>query len=431
MSYLAPSLLVILDCSRLKQRTIEDLFMNSRDRLADWELAHQILDELAVVIRNHPGLRALRERRREEDIAGKIAEEKPLQDVLEQILRRSPSLASIFLSGTRLSNPFASQDAPVADTFQGKHHPTYFHLKGHKPGESVSRQAYLGQRLRLTFETDVENEYFRRSLEPGEIAVAATLNEQPVEVTYVVNLFNGLAHLNMALPEAARPGDRLGLTVTVTDWTVVEEFVNQVQVEVCPAVPPHPGPRGERDHRNPRGAGEKTEPRPAGISLPRVEWVYEADWAREDFVSSMTQFSGMRATLAKAADEQTGVAEYDFYVNADNIYLKTELKATKQDPELVKAKFKTGMTLVGLGALRHGIGSEGKHSVQEDQGNGEARASGQSEEELVAIACDVLAPMLLPMIDGLGGLELDEAGVDNSPDAQDLVDSFSDEDGVS
>jgi hypothetical protein len=124
MSYLAPSLLVILDCSRLALRTIEDLFMNSRDRLADMELAHEILDELAFVIKVHPGLRLLREERRQEDIAGKIAEEKPLQDVLEQILKRSPALARIFLTGTRLSNPFASVDAIVAQEFRGKAHPS-------------------------------------------------------------------------------------------------------------------------------------------------------------------------------------------------------------------------------------------------------------------------------------------------------------------
>ena len=170
--------------------------MNSRDRLADEELAHEILDELADVIKTQPGLRLLRERRRQEDIAGKIADEKPLQDVLEQILKRSPALAQIFLAGTRLSNPFASADAPVAARFDGTEHPSYFRFKDHKSGEAVNRPAYIGQRFRLTFETDVENEFFRRSLDPGELEVKATLNGEPVALTSTMNLFNGLAHLN-------------------------------------------------------------------------------------------------------------------------------------------------------------------------------------------------------------------------------------------
>lgn len=426
MSYLAPSLLVILECSRLAGRTIEDLFMNSRDRLADEELAHEILDELADVIRTQPGLRLLRERRRQEDIAGKIADERPLQDVLEQLLKRSPALAQIFLVGTRLSNPFASADAPVAEKFVGKDHPTYFHFKDHKSGEGVTRPAYIGQRFRLTFETDVENEFFRRSLDPGELEVKATLNGEPVQLTSTMNLFNGLAHLNVTLPENTRVGDRLRVTVIVTDWVVVEEFVNHADVDIHAAIAPSSGGFGKRDDHRPKNTEGSVEPRPAGIAFPEVQWAYKADWNREAWITPMNEFSGMRATLADAADELTGVAQYDFWVNADNIFLQTELKATKQDPELVRAKFKYGMTLVGLGALRRASELKGVTVDSLDLPGRDVRSNGQSGEELVAMATDVVAPMLLPMIDGLGGLELEEAGVDQSPDAQDLADSLSD-----
>ena len=118
----------------------------------------------------------------------------------------------------------------------------------------------------------------------------------------------------------------------------------------------------------------------------------------------MDEFSGLRATLADAADEETGITKYDFFVNEDNIFLQTELKATKQEPKLVKAKFKYGMALVGLGALRaapkngdHKAPAEGDDDVRE-----------WSAEEYVALAADAVAPMLLPMIEGLGGLDLDE-----------------------
>jgi hypothetical protein len=303
---------------------------------------------------------------------------------------------------------------------------SYFHFKDHKGGEPVTRPAYLGQRLRLTFETDVENEYFRRSLEPGEIAVEATLNARQIEVTHAVNLFNGLAHLNVSLPETATAGDSLSLTVTVTDWTLVEEFVNHASIDIHGEIAPHPGPGGKRGSRNPKGRGDKTEPRPGGIQLPQVEWAYEADWNRESFITPMNQFSGMRAAIADAADETTGTAKYDFYVNADNIFLHTELKVTKQDPELVRAKFRYGMTLVGLGALRRAGEFVGGRADPDNESDAIAPAADQSEEGLVAMASDVLAPMLLPMIDGLGSLELEEAGIDQSPDAQDLTDSLSD-----
>ena len=64
MGYLTDSLLVVVDCSELLGRSREDLFMNSRDRLRSGSLRKKIENELSELIRNHPGLKALREKRR-------------------------------------------------------------------------------------------------------------------------------------------------------------------------------------------------------------------------------------------------------------------------------------------------------------------------------------------------------------------------------
>ncbi len=404
MSYLASSLLIVLDCSRLQGRTLEDLFMNSRDRLADEELAHEILDELAEVLRKHQGLRLLREQRRQEEVSGKLADEKPLEEVLAQLLRRSPSLARLFVTGARLANPFDTGEAPTAEEFKGKPHPTYFRFKDKKAGEELARAAHLGQRFRLDFETDVENEYFRRSANPGEFALTASLNGLPVSLTHSLNLFNGLAHLNVTPPADAAPGNELSVTVTVTDWTLVEEFVCKATLRLEAPVDTVSGPPGERKERNPPAPKGPQQPQPTGVELPRIEWVTREGWKRDEWERPMDEFSGLRATLADAADEETGITKYDFFVNEDNIFLQTELKATKQEPKLVKAKFKYGMALVGLGALRaapkngdHKAPAEGDDDVRE-----------WSAEEYVALAADAVAPMLLPMIEGLGGLDLDE-----------------------
>lgn len=414
MSYLANSLLVILDCSRLAGRTIEDLFMNSRDRLADEILGREILAELADVIKKHHGLRDLREARRQADIQGKIADERPLQDVLDSLLRRSPALARLFLLGSRLSNPFATNTAPSTGPFRGKPHPSYFRFRDHSVDHDIERPAHLGQRFRLTFETDVENEYFRRSSEPGELSVEGSLNGTAVLLTSNMNLFDGLGHLNVTLPDGAAVGDILSLTVTVTDYTIVEEFINRARITVTATAPTSPGGGGERRHTKPPDPAGTDQIQPAGIELPRVEWVNRDDWERDDWSVPMNETSGMRATLAEAEDESTGLSKYDFFVNADNIYLQTELKATNLEPELLKARFKYGMTLVGLGALR---ASQESERASKDQDEDDKR----SGEDLVALATDIVAPVLLPMIDGLGGLELEE-GADEGPTQDDFAD---------
>lgn len=427
MSYLASSLLVVLECSRLQGRTIEDLFMNSRDRLADEELAHEILDELATVLKRHEGLRELREKRRQDEVTSKIADEKPLEDVLAQLLRRSPSLVRLFVVGARLSNPFATSKASVAPEFQGQLHPSYFRFADHQAGEVLLRSARIGQRFRIDFETDVENEYFRRPVDPGEFELKASLSGVSVALTHSINLFNGMAHLNVTLPGSAAVGDELDLTATVTDWTLVEEFVCTAAVKLEPAVITEGGTPGKRKQNKPPASSGPQQAQPGGVQLPKVEWVYRDGWKREEWVSEMNEFSGLRATMADAADEKTGVAAYDFYVNADNIFLQTELKSTKQDPRLVKAKFKYGMTLVGLGALR--AAADGTtHNPSDPDGNGDSEARSLSGEEIVAVTGDAIAPMLLPMIDSLGGLDLDEGELPDVQvmDDQDLEDSLSD-----
>jgi hypothetical protein len=424
MSYIAQSLLLVLDCSGLIGRTIEDLFMNSRDRLADEELAREILDELATVVRRHEGLRLLRERRRQADIAGKIAGEKPLQDVLEQILKRSPALARIFLAGVRLSNPFATTEKAAEGPFVGRRHPTYFRFKDHKSGESIRRPASLGQRFRLTFVTDAENDYFRRSVDAGELLMEARLNGSEVSLTRSLNLFNGFAQLNVSLPPEARVGDVLSVRVTVRDASIVDPFVNEATLDVAAEVEPGPGGDGQRRQRKaptPKGAPQT---QPAGIDIPEVNWVYRDEWKRKDFVIEMTEASGMRAVLAGASDDPDAPAQYDFYVNGDNIYLQTELKATKQEPDLVKAKFKNGMALVGLGAIHRA--NELETTSPESVDGEESVPEPPSGEDLVATATDVVAPILLPMIDGLGALDLDEVDMDTSADAQDLAEALSD-----
>jgi hypothetical protein len=107
-SYLADSILLMIDCSNVSGKTREDLFMNSRDRLSGGELRSKLEDALEEVLKDHPGLRELRERRRREEIESKISEDKPLENILKSMIEHSPALTSLFLLGQRAANPFKS-----------------------------------------------------------------------------------------------------------------------------------------------------------------------------------------------------------------------------------------------------------------------------------------------------------------------------------
>lgn len=396
MGYLADSLLVLLDCSELSGRTKEELFMNSRDRLADARLARRIEEELADILSRHDVLRSLREQRRQEETASKLANEKPFEDALREILKRSPALAKLFIAGRRLSNPFAQNETTIGTEFHGKLHPTYFKFKELPYGEKLSRNCHLNQRARITLETDVVNDYFKRRANPGELQLHGELDGILVEIDHSINLHNGYAHLNIHLPANAAAGQQLALAIEVTDPTLVDSFKNYAVLSILPAQEANGGPPGKRNVRPNDDDGPKGL-QSAGIAFPKVVEVCRENWAHR----GMNEYSALRIVLAEASEGNPTANVYDFYVNMDNIFLQTEIKASRHKADFLRAQFKFGMVLFGLGILRESL----RVNSLPDKDREEAQ---QAPEEIVSFTTDAVAPMLLPMLETLGSLDLDE-----------------------
>ena len=75
---------------------------------------------------------------------------KPLKDVLNTLINRSPSLQALFIKGGDFSNPYRSINAAPIEKFIGKKYPSYFKIKkGQEDGDS-----HINQRIRIKFETD-------------------------------------------------------------------------------------------------------------------------------------------------------------------------------------------------------------------------------------------------------------------------------------
>ena len=185
MSYLANSLLVLVDCSAITGTMREDLFMNSRDRLRDTPLARRLESELESLIRKDDSLKALRNKRRAEELSEKLADSKPLTNVLQDLLRNSPTLAKLFLQGLKLTSPFPPANTggeSMGGEFHGKTYPTYFRFRGMKDGEALVRDAHLGSRSRVALETDAADDYFMRDLDPGASRLLLVNGEHEIEI---------------------------------------------------------------------------------------------------------------------------------------------------------------------------------------------------------------------------------------------------------
>ena len=374
MSYLADSLLIITDCSKFDGRTREDLFMNSRDRLREGELKKEIEKKLAELIKKHQGLRELKERRRREEIEGKIDDAKPLVEVIEKVIKNSPALSKLFVEGVKITNPFNLTRAGTSNAFKGKPFPTYFKLKREFTSQRP-KHCPINQRFRVQFETDAENNYFTRDLNPGEFKLV--LEEGTTVDDYVLNLWNGIANLTVSLPEGSKVGDLLKYVVEVNDISRVNPFLIEFYVIVDPPIEKKKGKPGERI--KPPGQEEgKNREKPLAFDIPNIIEVRENEWDRYGFD---------KESALKVMD--SGEDGYDFYINMDNIYLLTEIKGRfETDPKILEEQYKDGMVLIGMTLL--------KELEEKDE---------ESIYEKISEVTKAISPVLLPMIATLGTLE--------------------------
>ena len=224
MSYLSDSILVTINCSDISPRSREILFMPSRDRLRDSDLKLSIEQELEEILKNHQGLKKLREKRRREEIESMLNEEKPLGDLLEELIKDSPTLTALFLRGKRLSNPFDLTKASTKkdDAFIGKRFPTIFKFEDLEYGTELKRNCHINKRSRITFKTDAENNYFSREAHRGEFSLFLIENHKKTEVEYTLNLWNGIATLNLPLPPEAQIDDQITFLAVTNDDTQIQ-----------------------------------------------------------------------------------------------------------------------------------------------------------------------------------------------------------------
>jgi hypothetical protein len=411
LSYLSDSLLVVIDCSQFTGRAREDLFMNSRDRLSKGELRASIESELEDMIKNHQGLRELKERRRREETEARLADSKPLEDVLEMILKHSPSLANLFLLGKRASNPFKTRQVQENEKpFSGVRFPTFFKFKGKDYGNVLERESHINMRCRITFETDADNDYFSRPLEPGGFSLYSVVegNKVPVSNFTGPNMTNGIATLSVKLPEDAEVGSKVEFLSVVTDEYREHPFENRFNVLVKPEAVPIGGGRNRR--KPPSDVDGTAREQPAGIVLPNIIEVREDEWGKHRFDRHTALKIKDAGDSDQSGSNDDSVTRYDFFINVDNLYLKTEMKAAKADVPLLKARFTYGMVLVGLGLLQQRITTDATQNGKEksERDDEEDRASGGIEERVEQVTT-ALAPIILPMIESLGGIDIAEA----------------------
>lgn len=385
LGYLAESILVLLDCSEIDGRAREDLFMNSRDRLSTCPLRTHIERALEELLKNHQGLRILKDHRRREEIESKLLDSQPLVQVLQNVLKKSPALSRLFLQGQKLSNPFNTVSSGKEAEYKGQKFPSYFTLTKKYPHDKP-KQAHINSKFRVEFKTDVTNDYFDRSKDPGAFRLFINGNESE---DAAINMWNGFAHLNVLI-ENCKVGDLLHVRNEVTDISRIEPFSEDFYISVIEPItkrPPTNGPRKSPASDKPGEDSKKQD----NFAIPNIIEVTKD--GRSGHTWEEQEFKELSALKVKGSEDDG----YDFFVNIDNIHLLTELKAAKgMDIKALEAKYKFGLVLVGIALLQED-NQEPIHA-QDDEGN---------IFDTISKTAKALSPIIVPMIESLGAIEID------------------------
>jgi len=384
MSYLADSILVHVDATGISSRAREKLFMTSRDRTRRGELYTAIERRLEEIIRNDSKLKELRARRRSEALEDKLSDSKPLKDILNSIIKNSPSLAALFITGKDLSNPFKPKRVGTKTDFNGKERPEFFRLFKRYQKPRVNERPINRNRFRVQFETDVVDDYFDRELDPGAFALHCNDNEA---IDYTLNLRDGVATLNVSLPDDAAEGDRFTYFARVSDYLLPSPIDNEFEILVSEEDRSESGDNGNR--KQPAGDDKGDREKPDDLTIPPYIEVYRDDENWETF-----RFNKDTALVAKA----TGDDVYDFYISMDNRHLLWELKewqAQNREPDTLKSRWTTAMILIGMAILKEATKDQDSYFDN----------SKLDPEQFVADFTNMTAPVILPMIQTLGELE--------------------------
>ncbi len=380
LNALAPYTLVVVNCNELEPEAEEDLFPSSRDRYRHGEIYENVEQALAELLRTHPGLKELNARRRQEQLKDVLTDEEPLK-VLQNLVNSDPALAALL--GNDVVGRIHDAHVPEGNgkPFAGRRFPTYFKIRK-EPSDGLIKDCPIDSYCRVDFDTDAENNYFERAESPGILEIT------PHGICSSNALFNGRMSARFVPPPNAQIGDKMSVTVTVSDDDRPFPFDCSFIIRVVAS-----NAKETREPGPPQPRGGRRAAMPTLIMVTRdgraIDGKSTKSWSEQDF----NEFSG-------AAVEE-GESNIDVFINMDNIHLSNQLKreARSDDYPLVMYWFRYGLLLSVMGLMQEQKRRERREKSKESDYNkiSENGADGDGLQGIEA-ASSGLASVIVPII---------------------------------
>lgn len=323
LEHIAGSMLVTLDCTELGQDSRNAIFMSNRETFREDPLLTDLLKKLQKELKEHEGLQALNLRRYEEKVQHAVSDDEGVS-ALEELLASDPTLAEMF--GGIVPGKVAAKtaektgDKPAeeeAQPFEGLEFPTFISRKD--GATKVTTDAHRGSVYRVSFITDVKNNYFSRAKFRGSCSFAGDINPS-------FHIFNGRLTFAIPIGKGLEIGRQLSCVATITDKKGSGPFVLQVELTVL-------AEREEAEKREPRRPPEPTSEE--GPSRPNIK---EAARGPEQRPLSI--------------EKDPGTARLQLILNTTSQQL-TNAKSTRpaEEEAAVSFVFKYGLALIAMSLL--------------------------------------------------------------------------------
>jgi hypothetical protein len=179
MPLLKSHLLIHVDCTHMKYDFRNELFMASRDRLKDADETRRLRSLLADILTKSKLQQIYKHRKDSITLEGSDS-----SDLLRSIARSLPlntDLLKLLSHTFKLDTP-KEKSGPVPskktkeqekeEPFLPKRYPSVFKLHGEGTEARPAARIPLGGQRTVKFDTDVEDQYFDRSHEPGDLKLS-------------------------------------------------------------------------------------------------------------------------------------------------------------------------------------------------------------------------------------------------------------------
>lgn len=363
LGYLAKSILVILDCSQLSTKTIEELFMNSRDRLKKGPIRDELIQFLEDELKKSTALKELNAKRREEELKEKVNNPEKINHLVENVLTNSKALNKLMLEGVDIHFPTNHRSTEtVPQEPSTNQFPTYFRLskKNRKTGE-------IGRKIRIELETDAPNDYFTRDNLPGDYLL--TISESKL-TDYALQVSNQKAYLSILIDQDIfQLGKEYSFELIITNEADFRTFEIPFKLTMI-----------EKNENSTGGNNPPKNRMKKQKTLPPYTGFRKDEWER---------YNANEKTAIKIIPNDES---YDFYCNLDNKYLLSEILTTKENTAYLEGIFMIAMMVSSMTAITH------YETIQTEE-------EPLDIPEMIEHFSSALAPTILPIISELSKIE--------------------------